>query len=683
MIDMRERKKEKDRIIKFFSILLFSFVITYFFPYSGEKAYTMRIGEIPQKDIIAPFTFKIPKTEEEIEKEKEELLKGASFVLSPVVRPSIDFGVIRAQLENISAVTRRKFLREAKKLYEEIKNYVIIENLDTLRKTNTKFVILLTPEGDKIFPVQKIRSIEEIRNLIKKRANKIFPDNPQLSFLFEELLSPFITPNYRIDYEETELRKERLISKIKEYKGIIYKGEVIAKAGEPLSREDIEKLEAMETIREKLFISKFLNFLKRYILVLLVIFFAYFSIRFLFPEIYADTKLLLIVIYNILIFLVISAVIIKITKNSFYIPFAFIPFFFYFICERKFAVFITIITAIFTAIYSGMNYFFFLFFIIIGISGILISRYLRNRFDLLFGFFILSVISLILTYFFKAYSGFQINSGEIVLSSLLSSGLSILGAITLLPLHEKIFGITTDFILLELSNLDHPLLKMLEEKAPGTFEHSIQISELARIAAEKIGANPLLAKVGALFHDIGKLENPKFFIENQRNLPENPHDKISPTVSATILQNHVKKGIELARKYRLPESVIRIIERHHGTLLMGFFYERAKKMNPEIPEEEFRYKCPKPEKKEEAIIMLLDGIEAKVRSLEKYEFQSISEAIDSVINHRFADGQFDECEITRKDMEKIKSAILPKLIHRFHSRVTYPPLKAKEKIVKS
>ena len=123
MIDMRERKKEKDRLIKFFSILFFSLVVTYFFPYSGEKVYTMRIGEIPQKDIIAPFTFKIPKTEEEIEKEKEELLKGASFVLSPVVRPSIDFGVIRAQLENISAVTRRKFLREAKKLYEEIKNY--------------------------------------------------------------------------------------------------------------------------------------------------------------------------------------------------------------------------------------------------------------------------------------------------------------------------------------------------------------------------------------------------------------------------------------------------------------------------------------------------------------------------------------------------------------------------------
>jgi len=683
MIDMKKRKKERDRVIKFFSILLFSLIVTYFFPYSSEKVYTMRIGEIPQRDIVAPFTFKIPKTQEEIEKEKEELLKGTSFVLSPLVRPSLDLEVIEAQLENISDATRRNFLIEAKKLYEEIKNYVIIENLDTLRKTNTKFVILLTPEGDKIFSVEKIMSIDKIKNLIKSRANKIFPDNPQLSFLFEELLSPFITPNYRIDFQETELREKRLISKIKEHKGIIYKGEIIAKGGEPLSREDVEKLEAMEKTRKELFLPKLLNFLKRYLLILLVIFFAYFSLRSLFPEIYGDTKMLLIIIYNTLFFLVTAAVIIKVTKNSFYIPFAFISFFFYFICGRKFAVFITFIIAIFTAMYSGMSYFFFLFFLIIGISGILISRHLRNRFDLIFGFFILSLLSLLLISFFKVYSGFDINLGEIVLSSFLSSGFSILGAITLLPFHEKIFGVTTDFILLELSNLDHPLLNMLEEKAPGTFEHSIQISELARIAAERVGANPLLAKVGALFHDIGKIENPKFFIENHKDILQNPHDKISPTVSATILQNHVKKGIELARKYRLPESVTRIIERHHGTLLMAFFYERAKKINPEIPEEEFRYKCPKPERKEEAIIMLLDGIEAKVRSLEKHEFQSISEAIDEVINHRFADGQFDECEITRKDMEKIKEAILPKLIHRFHSRVTYPPLKAKEKIVKS
>ncbi len=678
---MKEGKKAKDRLIKLFSILIFSTLFILFFPYKEEKVYRMRIGEIPQENIVAPFTFKIQKTEEEIEKEKEEILKGASFVLSPILRPSIDSEVIKLQIENINPVIKKTFLREAKKLYKEIEDYVIIENPDTIRKKEAKFVILLTPEGDKIFPSEKIMSMEEIRSMVKKRAKEVFPFDPQLSFLFEELISPFISPNYRIDYEETELRKEKLISKIQKYRGIVYKGEIIAKKGEPLTKEEVEKLEAMEKFKDESFFSRFLKFLKRYILVLLVIFFGYFSIRFLFPEIYGDTKILLIVIYNTLLFLLISGILIKLTNNPFYIPFAFIPFFFYFVCGRRFGVFITIITAIFTAIYSGMSYFFFLFFILIGKSGILISRYLRKRFDLILGFLFLFITSFILAYFFTSYMGFQIKLSEILLSSLISSGVSIIGIITLLPFEEKILGITTDFILLELSSPDHPLLKRLEEKAPGTFEHSIQISELARIAAERIGANPLLAKVGALFHDIGKTENPKFFIENQKNPAENPHDKISPTVSVTIIQNHVKKGVELAKKYALPESIIRIIERHHGTLLITPFYEKAKKINPNIPEEEFRYKCPKPEKKEEAIIMLLDGIEAKIRTLEKYEFQSISETIDSVINHRFADGQFDECEITRKDMEKIKYAILPILIHRFHSRVIYPPLKVKEKIV--
>ncbi len=677
---MRERKR-KERVLKFFSIFIFSILITYFLPFSEKKFYALRIGEVPQRDIIAPFTFKIPKSKEEIKKEKEEILKKLTLVLSPLLRPSLDMDLIKSQVENLDIKTKKKFLEEINKTYEEIKDYVILEDIDTIRKLGTEFVVLLTPEGDKFFPVNKIYSLPEIKGSIKERAIKIFPFNPQISFLFEELISSFISPNYRIDYEETEIRKQKLLERIEEFKGIVYKGEVIAKRGEPLSKVEIEKLEAMEISKRKSFMSKILQLFLRYILFLMILLFSYYSVRFLFPEIYSDTKILLLIIFNSLLFMIVSSLIIKITKSSLYIPFAFIPFFFYFVTGRKFALFLTLILSILCTVYSGMNFFFFVYFLTIGISGILISKFLRNRLDLIFGFFILLFLSIILSFFFKIYANFQLSIGEIFISSLFSSSLSILGTITFLPLHEKLFGITTDFVLLELSNPEHPLLKELEKKAPGTFEHSIQMSELARIAAERIGANSLLAKVGALYHDIGKIETPKFFVENLKDPQENPHNKISPTVSVTILQNHVKKGVELARKYRLPESIVRIIERHHGTLLIFPFYEKAKKINSEVREEEYRYKCPKPERKEEAIIMLLDGIEAKVRSLEKYEFQSIKEAIDDLINHRFSDGQFDECEITRKDMEKIKDAILPKLIHRFHLRVTYPPLKARKKIV--
>lgn len=677
---MRERRR-KERVLKFFSIFIFSILITYFLPFSEEKIYTLRIGEVPQRDVISPFTFKIPKSKEEIKKEKEEILKKLTLVLSPVLRPSLDMDIIKSQVENLDIKTRKKFLEEINKTYEEIKDYVILEDIDTIRKLGAEFVILFTPEGDKFFPVNKIYSLPEIKRIIKERAIKTFPSNPQLSFLFEELISSFIPPNYRIDYEETEIRKVKLLESVEEFKGIVYKGEVIAKKGEPLSMVEIEKLEAMEISKRKSFISKVLMLSLRYIFFLMLLLFSYYSVRFLFPEIYSDTKTLLIIIFNSLLFMILSSLIIKITNSSLYIPFAFIPLFFYFVTGRKFALFLTVILSILCAVYSGMNFFFLVYFLTIGISGILISKFLRNRFDLIFGFFILLFISMILSFFFKIYANFQIKSTEILISSLFSSSLSIIGTITLLPLHEKLWGIATDFVLLELVNPEHPLLKELEKKAPGTFEHSMQMSELARIAAERIGVNSLLAKVGALYHDIGKIETPNFFVENLKDPQENPHNRISPTVSVTILQNHVKKGIELARKYRLPERIVRIIERHHGTLLMFSFYDKAKKININARDEEFRYRCPKPEKKEEAIIMLLDGIEAKVRSLEKYEFQSIKDAIDDVINHRFSDGQFDECEITRKDMEKIKEAILPKLILRFHTRVTYPPLKSKEKIV--
>ncbi|MEN3045993.1 MAG: HDIG domain-containing metalloprotein [Candidatus Hydrothermales bacterium] len=677
---MRE-KKERERIVRISSLLIFSILLPIFAPFSEKKTYAMRKGEIPQKDIIAEFTFEVPRKDAELLREKEEILKTLTVVLSPLVTPSIDTELIVQQFLDFDKKTRKKILDGTKKFLKEIENLVIVEEIDTIRKLKREYVILLTPEGDKFYPVDKILSIQEVKEILKRKAREIFPHNLQLSFLFEELISPFINPNYRIDFEETRRKEEKLIESIEKIKEVVYKGEIIAKAGEPLSDAQIEKLEVMEALREKSLLTKFTSLILRYILFFLIIAFSYYSIRFIFPEIYNDTKLILITLINAATFMLVSSIIIKATKNSFYIPFAFIPLFFYFVTGRNFAVFVTIILSIFCAIYSGMSLFLLIYFLSIGMSGILISKFLRRRADLIFGSFILFVISVALTFFFRAYVDYKISEKEIILSSIFSSGLSVLGSIAFLLIYEKIFGITTDFVLLELSSPDYFLLKELEKRAPGTYEHSLRISELAVVAAESIGANPLIAKVGALYHDIGKIEMPEYFIENQKDVRENPHAKLSPSLSATILLNHVKRGVELAKKYRLPESIEKIIERHHGTLVMSYFYEKAKKLNQNVDEEEFRYKGPKPEKKEEAIIMLLDGIEAAVRNLEKYNFKSISDAIDSVINHRFSDGQFDRCEITRKDIEKIKEAILPKLVHRYHIRVDYPPLIAREKIV--
>ncbi|MBI5875657.1 MAG: HDIG domain-containing protein [Deltaproteobacteria bacterium] len=242
------------------------------------------------------------------------------------------------------------------------------------------------------------------------------------------------------------------------------------------------------------------------------------------------------------------------------------------------------------------------------------------------------------------------------------------------PIFEIVFGYTTNIRHLELARMDHPLLKELALHAPGTYHHSIIIGSMVETAAEEINANPLLAKVSAYYHDIGKVKNPLYFIENMRG--ENRHDALAPDVSARILISHVNEGVELAHEHRLGEEIVEIIRQHHGTSLISYFYQKAKNMEgikiPEVNEKDYRYPGPKPRSKEAGLVMLADAIEAASKTIPDPTPAKIHSMVQRIINRIFVDGQLDECELTLKDLDAIAKSFNRALIGMFHQRIEYP-----------
>jgi len=242
------------------------------------------------------------------------------------------------------------------------------------------------------------------------------------------------------------------------------------------------------------------------------------------------------------------------------------------------------------------------------------------------------------------------------------------------PIFEIVFGYTTNIRHLELARMDHPLLKELALHAPGTYHHSIIIGSMVEMAAEAINVNPLLAKVSAYYHDVGKIKNPPYFIENMRG--ENRHDSLAPDISARMLISHVEEGVELANKYRLGEEITEIIQQHHGTSLISYFYHKAKEKEGitiyEINEKDFRYPGPRPRSKEAGLVMLADAVEAASKSIPDPTPAKIHTMVQKIINRIFVDGQLDECELTLKDMHAVAKCFNRALIGMFHQRIEYP-----------
>jgi len=268
-----------------------------------------------------------------------------------------------------------------------------------------------------------------------------------------------------------------------------------------------------------------------------------------------------------------------------------------------------------------------------------------------------------------------------IVGGLLNGAIVAVMANGLLPLLEHSFGRTTDFTLLELSNLNEPMLRHLALVSPGTYHHSIMVGTLAEAAAEAVGANALLCRVGAYYHDIGKTRHPAYFIENSRDAALR-HDKLAPSLSRAIVMSHVKEGIEMARAYGLPEVLVDLIPQHHGRRLVHFFYQRAKETaDPDlqaVQEEDYRYPGPKPQTREAAILMLADAVEAAARTLTDPTPARIQGAVQKIINGIFVDGQLDECDLTLRDLHRMANSFVRILAGLFHHRVDYPGIQLQE-----
>lgn len=320
-----------------------------------------------------------------------------------------------------------------------------------------------------------------------------------------------------------------------------------------------------------------------------------------------------------------------------------------------------------------------------GALAVYTVRDIRDRSQIIrsFGFIFLGYAVAILALGFERLASVE-NVAEELTFALANSLISPVLTFGLLVFFERYFKVTTDLTLIELGQFHHPLLKLLADKAPGTYHHSLTMANLAEAAAAAVDANTVLARVGAYFHDIGKIEKPTYFVENQKG-GRNRHEKLSPRMSALIIQNHVKKGIALARQYNLPEEVIDFIPQHHGTTLIDFFYRKALALAEssqdqtkldEINEQDYRYPGPKPQTKETGILMLADSIEAAARTLDDPSPQKLEAMIDELVKKRFEEGELDECPLTLKDLTKIKKAFLNVLVGMYHTRVKYPEAEA-------
>jgi len=408
----------------------------------------------------------------------------------------------------------------------------------------------------------------------------------------------------------------------------------------------------------------------------LVLFLAvlYFSLlaylRYQQPEILKDSESVM-----LLGFLLISAVLFMQLLKDWHAPLATpiaaFPMLVGLLLSKRLAFITALVLALFVGVLNNFSLEYFMVHFFGSMAGIFALAKIRNRSDIASaGLKVagLNIIVVLIIHLFKLWPlrTLEGNIGWAAFSGF-SSGLIVLGA---LPYLESFFSRTTNIKLLELADFNQPLLKRLMIESPGTYHHSLMMASLAEQAAEAIGANPLLARVAAYYHDVGKLVKPEYFIENQQALG-NPHDPLSPNMSSLIVMSHVKEGSALARQYGVDKVIIDCIEQHHGTSLIHYFYHRALEKNSETDEASFRYPGPRPRTREAAILMLADSIEAASRSIEEPTPARFQDMVEKIVNNKFTDGQFGECPITLHDLNRLSESMVNTLSGIYHARIEY------------
>ena len=523
-------------------------------------------------------------------------------------------------------------------------------------------------------------------------ASRVLGDLPaDQRRLAAELIAPLIVPNSAFSEFLTEQARVAAVQAVRPHSATIQQGENVIDKGHPITAEQMEKVEALNLNAPTLDVARLAGYVLLTLLLVTLLLAWVWRFR---SEIWHRTNVLLLLSLTILF----MTLLLKLTAGGsvapFIIPTAAAGMLVAILLDAGIAFVVTAVLAVIAGTVHGGSLEFATYVLLSGFAGIVAVRR-GDRLNVfvqagitiaVVGTLVISVFSLLGA---RDLTGFLQLCGA-ALAAAAGAAVAAVGSFAVLG---NLFGILTVFQLLELANPSQPILRRLLVETPGTYHHSIMVGNLAERAAEAIGADPLLTRVAAYYHDIGKLANPLAFIENQAG-GDNIHDELEPEVSAQILKQHVADGIDLAYREKLPKQIIAFIPQHHGTAIMSYFYARAKELaaaehgglqTPEgaaaaaaVDERRFRHVGPKPQSREAALIMLADGVEASVRSLSSRDEPAIRAMVARIIEERLADGQFDECDLTLRDLERIREAFVGQLLGMYHQRIAYPQNKIVE-----
>jgi hypothetical protein len=530
---------------------------------------------------------------------------------------------------------------------------------------------------------RKIESFYTIRSAYEK----VIADTPGTMYaeaLKATDINDYIRENVVYDAATSEKAEKEFIQQVDISHGMVQQGQRIIDQGEIVDAHTYNILSSLKRVTEERSGSAAKNsgmVVGQLMLILLMFGSFYMYLLFFRPNEYRNRKHVLFMLLLIVIFLLLTAVTVRFELFSvFILPYAIVTILIRTFIDSRTALFASLITIILSSLMVPFPFEFIVIQMSVAMASIFMLKELTERSQLIrSSFFILLTYILVYLGLTLYQEGSIKEANWLMLIYFLINFIFIMFSYTLVYLVEQSFGFISGVSLVELSNINKPLLKELSEKAPGTFQHSLQVSNLGMAAAAKLGANASLIRTGALYHDIGKMGNPAFFTENQTP-GMNPHAGLPFEESARIIINHVKDGVKIAQKYNVPQQIIDFIETHHGTSMPKYFYVSWKNANPgkEANEADFRYPGPNPFTREQAIMMMADAVEASSRSLSEYTEESIRGLVDKIIDGQLFDGYFKMAPITFRDIQTVKDVFVEKLQTVYHSRIAYPELRQAE-----
>lgn len=677
-----QRFSYKNLIYKSLIFIATVSVIVYFLPNEGKFNYQFDINKPWKYGLLqASFDFPIYKNDIQVQKEQDSIL--ADYQPYFQIDKEAEKNVLSKLREDYNKTLRhslpgtdyvRYIERTLKALYED----GIIAGNDLKRMEEDSIIAIRLVDKN----VATSRFIDQLYTVKEAYEYLLNADTTHYKkkILQQCNLNDYITPNLVYDEEKSEAAQKDLLSNISWANGFVLNGQKIIDRGEIVDEQTYNILESLRKEWEKRSDSvqeKRLTLAGQilYVGIFLFCFMAYLE---LFRADYYERKGTLTLLFALIVFFpVLSSIMVEQNLSSIYVvPFAMIPIIVRVFLDSRTAFMAHVTIILLCSITLRFPHEFILLQVVAGMVAIYSLRELSQRSQLLRTALVVFISYALLYFAFELIHEDDLTKlNTRMYIYFMINGILLLFAYPLLFLLEKIFGFTSDVTLVELSNINNSLLREMSEVAPGTFQHSLQMANLAAAAANKIGGKSQLVRTGALYHDIGKMVNPAFFTENQSGV--NPHKSLSYEQSSQVIISHITDGLKLAEKHNLPKVIKDFISTHHGRGLTKYFYISYKNEHPdeEVDQEKFRYPGPNPFTKEQAVLMMADSVEAASRSLPEYTEESISTLVDKIIDTQVSEGYFKECPITFKDIATVKALFKEKLKTMYHTRISYPELR--------